>query len=91
MKIPIAVLKAGETRVLKPNLEFCNDSVTFKLVQGSGPVYLSGRHVVSDVEREEWQDDGEGCEDEDDEECEMEEDGGSWPTQQQNGKSRRKE
>ncbi|KAI9584359.1 hypothetical protein GQX74_006254 [Glossina fuscipes] len=42
LKIPVAVLKAGETRVLRPNLEFPSDSVTFKLTQGSGPKNLIG-------------------------------------------------
>lgn len=98
LKIPIAVLKAGETRVLHPNLEFCNDSITFKLIQGSGPVYLCGKHLVSDIERGEWRDDvgGDGCVDEEedeeglegDEDCD--EDNGPWPPQQQNGKSRKK-
>ncbi|XP_055373743.1 nucleoplasmin-like protein [Condylostylus longicornis] len=50
LKIPIAVLKAGETRILKPNLEFPNSSVTFKLIQGKGPVYMHGQHVVSEAD-----------------------------------------
>jgi len=41
VKIPIAVLKVGETRSLRPNVEFPNGSVTFKLVQGTGPVYVA--------------------------------------------------
>lgn len=43
VKIPIAVLKVGETRSLRPNVEFPNGSVTFKLVQGTGPVYVCGK------------------------------------------------
>lgn len=43
LKIPIAVLKVGETRSLRPNVEFPNGSVTFKLVQGSGPVHVCGK------------------------------------------------
>lgn len=75
---------------MHPNLEFCNDSITFKLIQGSGPVYLSGKHLVSDIEREDWQE-GEGGEEEedrdDDEDCD---EADPWPQPQQNGKSRKK-
>jgi len=45
VKIPIAVLKVGETRTLHPNVEFPNGSVTFKLVQGTGPVYVYGKVI----------------------------------------------
>lgn len=54
IKIPIAVLKVGETRVLRPNVEFPSASVTFKLIQGTGPVYIYGQHVVSETMEEEW-------------------------------------
>jgi len=47
VKIPIAVLKVGETRSLHPNVEFPNGSVTFKLVQGTGPVYVCGKVICS--------------------------------------------
>lgn len=43
-KIPIAVLKAGETRCITLNIEF-PDSVTFRLVEGNGPVYILGQHI----------------------------------------------
>lgn len=42
VKIPIAVLKAGETRSMNPHLEFPDGPVTFKLINGTGPVYLHG-------------------------------------------------
>lgn len=53
IKIPIAVLKAGETRTLTPNLEFPHSSVTFKLIQGSGPVHIHGQHIISETDMEE--------------------------------------
>ncbi|XP_037909439.1 nucleoplasmin-like protein isoform X2 [Hermetia illucens] len=68
IKIPIAVLKAGETRSLKPNIEFPASSVQFKLVKGIGPVYIHGQHIVNDTEGEEDymydKDDVEECEEE---------------------------
>lgn len=42
IKIPIAVLKIGEQRVVQSNLEFPEGPVTFKLISGSGPVIISG-------------------------------------------------
>lgn len=42
MKIPIAVLKIGEQRVVQSNLEFPEGPVTFKLISGSGPVIITG-------------------------------------------------
>ena len=54
IKIPIAVLRVGETRVLRPNVEFPSASVTFKLIQGTGPVYIYGQHIVSEAMEEEW-------------------------------------
>ncbi|XP_055903961.1 nucleoplasmin-like protein [Eupeodes corollae] len=53
LKIPIAVLKVGETRFLRPNLEFPSASVTFKLIQGTGPVYIHGQHIVNETDAEE--------------------------------------
>lgn len=49
VKIPIAVLKVGETRSLRPNVEFPNGSVTFKLVQGTGPVYVCGKVIINNL------------------------------------------
>ncbi|XP_061387878.1 nucleoplasmin-like protein [Musca vetustissima] len=83
LKIPIAVLKAGETRVLKPNLEFPSESVTFKLTQGTGPVYICGQHLVHDLV-DEW---GNAEEEDLDEEEEDEDDA---PPPQQNGKNSKK-
>lgn len=45
VKIPIAVLKVGETRLVQPNLEFPDGPVTFTLVEGNGPVYIHGQQV----------------------------------------------
>ncbi|XP_037945076.1 nucleoplasmin-like protein [Teleopsis dalmanni] len=42
IRIPIAILKAGETRMLKPNIEFPNKTVSFKLIKGNGPVHIYG-------------------------------------------------
>lgn len=42
VKIPIAVLKVGETRSMNPHLEFPDGPVTFKLISGAGPVHLHG-------------------------------------------------
>lgn len=40
VEIPIAVLKVCETRTLHSNVGFLNGSVTFKLVQGTGPAHV---------------------------------------------------
>lgn len=45
VKIPIAVLKVGETRLVQPNLEFPDGPVTFTLVEGNGPIYIHGQQV----------------------------------------------
>lgn len=54
IKIPIAVLKIGELRSIQTNLEFA-DVVTFRLIEGNGPVHILGQHSpvtyeVEDVE-----------------------------------------
>lgn len=43
MKIPIAVLKVGELRVIQSDLEFPDGPVKFTLIEGSGPVYIHGQ------------------------------------------------
>ena len=83
IKIPIAVLKAGETRTLCPNLEFPSDSVTFKLIQGTGPVYICGQHLVHEMVEEEWHN-------EDDDECDEDNEDDEQPPPQQNGKNSKK-
>ncbi|XP_017036843.1 nucleoplasmin-like protein [Drosophila kikkawai] len=50
VQIPIAVLKAGETRAVNPDVEFYESKVTFKLIKGSGPVYIHGHNIKDDVE-----------------------------------------
>lgn len=46
IKIPIAVLKVGETRSVRTDLEFPEAPVTFKLIQGNGPVHIHGNCPV---------------------------------------------
>lgn len=53
MKIPIAVLKIGEQRVVQSNLEFPEGPVTFKLVSGSGPVFITGLQAPPDTNTDE--------------------------------------
>lgn len=50
LRIPIAVLKAGETRAVNPDVEFFDTSVTFKLIKGDGPVYIHGQNLKDEVE-----------------------------------------
>lgn len=45
IKIPIAVLRVGETRFVSADLEFPDAPVTFKLIEGSGPVHIHGQHL----------------------------------------------
>lgn len=69
LKIPIAVLKAGETRAVNPDVEFYDTSVTFKLIKGNGPVYIHGQNLKDEsevVDMEEETDDDEEAEVEDD-------------------------
>lgn len=53
MKIPIAVLKIGEQRVVQSNLEFPEGPITFRLVSGSGPVIITGLQAPPDTSAEE--------------------------------------
>lgn len=46
IKIPIAVLKVGEQRTVQSFLEFPDAPVTFRLIQGAGPVYIHGHHLL---------------------------------------------
>lgn len=50
--MPIAILKVGETRSVQTVLEFPDAPVTFKLVEGSGPVYIHGQQIPSHYEIE---------------------------------------
>lgn len=52
IKVPVAILKAGETRSIQTVLEFPDPPVTFKLVEGSGPVYIHGQQVPGNYEIE---------------------------------------
>lgn len=45
IKIPIAVLRVGETRSITSDLEFPDAPVTFKLIEGNGPVHIHGQHL----------------------------------------------
>lgn len=53
IKVPVAILKAGETRSIQTVMEFPDPPVTFKLVEGSGPVYIHGQQVPGNYEIEE--------------------------------------
>ena len=48
-RIPIAVLKAGETRAVNPDLEIFETSLSFQLISGNGPVYIHGQNIIADV------------------------------------------
>lgn len=63
IKIPIAVLKVGETRSVRTDLEFPEAPVTFKLIEGNGPVHIHGQHLPGAVV-EEIEDYGEEMEEE---------------------------
>ncbi|XP_016937483.1 nucleoplasmin-like protein [Drosophila suzukii] len=86
VKIPIAVLKVGETRSLRPNVEFPNGSVTFKLVQGTGPVYVCGKAEMNFGEFDDGQIYEEYSDEEDDSELELDDEAAP----QTNGKSKQK-
>ncbi|BFF92250.1 nucleoplasmin-like protein [Drosophila madeirensis] len=84
VKIPIAVLKVGETRSLRPNVEFPNGSVTFKLVQGTGPVHVCGKAEMNFGEFDDGQMYEEYSDDEEDSDGDFDEDA----VPQTNGKSK---
>lgn len=50
IKIPIAILKAGELRVINPNMEFYESQLTFKLTHGKGPVHILGQDIKDDID-----------------------------------------
>lgn len=58
VKIPIAVLKVGETRSMNPHLEFPDGPVTFKLINGKGPVHMHGLLGSGSNEEVEMDEDG---------------------------------
>lgn len=53
VKIPIAVLKIGEQRVVQSNLEFPGGPISFRLIEGNGPVYIHGQHIPPDTNNDE--------------------------------------
>lgn len=59
VKIPIAVLKVGETRSMNPHLEFPDGPVTFKLISGAGPVHLHGLVGMGGNEEDDMDDEAE--------------------------------
>ncbi|XP_055680179.1 nucleoplasmin-like protein [Lutzomyia longipalpis] len=66
VKIPIAVLKVGETRSVSMEMEFPDAPITFKLIQGSGPVHIHGHHLIREAsEADIMSEMGQGEEDED--------------------------
>ncbi|XP_050100242.1 nucleoplasmin-like protein [Anopheles aquasalis] len=52
LRIPIAVLKVGETRQCRMDLEFSDAPVTFTLIQGKGPVHIHGQHLLGSLVEE---------------------------------------
>lgn len=52
IKVPVAILKVGETRSIQTVLEFPDPPVTFKLVEGNGPIYIHGQQVPGNYEIE---------------------------------------
>uniref|UniRef100_A0A1B6DQV2 Nucleoplasmin core domain-containing protein n=1 Tax=Clastoptera arizonana TaxID=38151 RepID=A0A1B6DQV2_9HEMI len=46
IQVPIAVLKSGQQNSAFMDLLFPDPPVTFKLVEGNGPVYILGNHSV---------------------------------------------
>uniref|UniRef100_A0A6B2EF99 Putative nucleoplasmin n=1 Tax=Phlebotomus kandelakii TaxID=1109342 RepID=A0A6B2EF99_9DIPT len=66
VKIPLAVLKVGESRSISMEMEFPDAPITFKLVQGGGPVHIHGHHLIREAsEAEDLMEMQEGEEDED--------------------------
>uniref|UniRef100_A0A1L8DWI9 Putative nucleoplasmin n=2 Tax=Nyssomyia neivai TaxID=330878 RepID=A0A1L8DWI9_9DIPT len=75
IKIPIGVLKVGETRNICMELEFVAP-VIFTLIKGAGPVHIHGHHLIGESSMgDTWG--GEGMEEEEDEDAEEEEGNGS--------------
>lgn len=52
VKIPIAILKVGETRQVRLDLDFPDAPVKFTLTKGTGPVHIHGQ----DITMEEYED-----------------------------------
>uniref|UniRef100_U5EYV1 Putative nucleoplasmin n=1 Tax=Corethrella appendiculata TaxID=1370023 RepID=U5EYV1_9DIPT len=52
LRIPIAVLKVGESRQCRLDLEFSDSPVTFTLIQGNGPVHIHGQHLIGSLVEE---------------------------------------
>uniref|UniRef100_A0A2M4A5J2 Putative nucleoplasmin n=1 Tax=Anopheles triannulatus TaxID=58253 RepID=A0A2M4A5J2_9DIPT len=52
LRIPIAVLKVGESRQCRMDLEFSDAPVTFTLVEGKGPVHIHGQHLLGSLVEE---------------------------------------
>uniref|UniRef100_A0A2M3ZFE9 Putative nucleoplasmin n=1 Tax=Anopheles braziliensis TaxID=58242 RepID=A0A2M3ZFE9_9DIPT len=52
LRIPIAVLKVGETRQCRMDLEFSDAPVTFTLIEGKGPVHIHGQHLLGSLVEE---------------------------------------
>lgn len=67
VRVPIAILKTGklgEHRIMQSNLEFPRGPVTFRLVEGDGPVHLMGQHLPPDPNVEVYEDEEEEIADE---------------------------
>lgn len=62
LRMPIAILKSGKTgeqRVMQTNLEFPKGPVTFRLIEGNGPVHLMGQHLPPDPNPDGYEDEEE--------------------------------
>jgi nucleophosmin 3 len=70
IKIPIAVLKVGESRCSQSFLEFPEYPVTFRLIQGSGPIHIHGHHLIGEVDAELGEEEMDDIEDEEEAEAE---------------------
>lgn len=72
INIPIAILKAGEIRQARLDLDFPDSPVTFTLVEGSGPVHIHGQHLseVEEFDIEDIEEMGEEMVDEEEEDDE---------------------
>lgn len=46
---PIAVLKAGDARLIQPNIRFDDGAIQITLIEGNGPVYLVGNLMTANI------------------------------------------
>ncbi|XP_066946892.1 mitotic apparatus protein p62-like isoform X1 [Macrobrachium rosenbergii] len=79
IRVPVCVMKAGGPHVISFEVLLEDQEATFHLVQGSGPIYLSGTHqtettvIWDDDVVEGYENRGGGEDDDDDDEDDVEE------------------